>query len=114
MAKQCYSDIECKIIKAQIERRNQFRKEFLKQRTDPCKHSQEAGYVFDEAIQRFMTLKCYQVYYFQPCMRAVIRGVLAIAPMFAYGYLVWKHRSDRESDFRCGRTKYRDRIFKLI
>lgn len=45
MAKQCYSDIECKIIKAQIERRNQFRKEFLKQRTDPCKHSQEAGYV---------------------------------------------------------------------
>lgn len=50
MAKQCYSDIECKIIKDQIERRAKYRKEFLKQRTDPCKHSQEAGYVVSDKL----------------------------------------------------------------
>lgn len=40
-----FSDIDCDVIKKQIERREKYRKEFLKLRTDPCKHSQEAGYV---------------------------------------------------------------------
>ncbi|XP_028172794.1 uncharacterized protein LOC114361804 [Ostrinia furnacalis] len=113
MSKQCYSEIECKIIKAQIERRAKYRKEFLKARTDPCKHSQEAGYVFDEAMQRFMTLKCYQTYYFQPCMQAAIKGILCIAPMFIYGYIIWESRNKFETACRCGSLRYRDRLFKL-
>lgn len=40
-----FSDIECKIIIDQIERRAKYRQEFLKKRTDPCKHSMESGYV---------------------------------------------------------------------
>lgn len=40
-----FSDLECKIILDQIERRAKYRKEFLKQRTDPCKHAKEEGYV---------------------------------------------------------------------
>lgn len=40
-----FSEIECKIICAQIERRAKYREEFLRLRTDPCKNSMEAGYV---------------------------------------------------------------------
>lgn len=40
-----FSDVECKIILAQIERRAKYRKEFLRLRTDPCQNSLEAGYV---------------------------------------------------------------------
>lgn len=40
-----FSDLECKILLNQIERRAKYRKEFLKQRSDPCKHSMQAGYV---------------------------------------------------------------------
>lgn len=40
-----FSDIECKIIMAQIERRAKMRKEFLKRRTDPRQNSLQAGYV---------------------------------------------------------------------
>lgn len=40
-----FSDIECKIILAQIERRAKLRKEFLRLRSDPCQNSLQAGYV---------------------------------------------------------------------
>lgn len=40
-----FSETDCKIILKQIERRAKFRQEFLKLKSDPCKHSQEAGYV---------------------------------------------------------------------
>lgn len=40
-----FSDLECQIILAQIERRAKLRKEFLRLRSDPCQHSLEAGYV---------------------------------------------------------------------
>lgn len=39
------SELEYKIICDQVERRKKYRKEFLTARTDPCKHSLEAGYV---------------------------------------------------------------------
>lgn len=43
---QCgFSEAECKIILAQVERRAKYRKEFLKLRTDPSMHAKEAGYV---------------------------------------------------------------------
>ncbi|RVE47568.1 hypothetical protein evm_007766 [Chilo suppressalis] len=114
MAQQCYSDLECKIIKAQVERRAKFRKEFLKQRTDPCKHAMESGYVFDEALQRFVSMKGYQLYFFKPCLKTAMTGVLSILPFFAYGYLVWNERSKFLKDCACGKIRYRDRAFKLI
>lgn len=45
MTDQLISETECQIIRAQIERRAKYRKEFLRLRTDPCKHSMEAGHV---------------------------------------------------------------------
>jgi hypothetical protein len=39
------SDAELNLIKQQAARRADMRKEFLKQRTNPWKHSAEAGYV---------------------------------------------------------------------
>lgn len=56
MAQSCFSDLECKIICEQIERRAKYRKEFLIKRTDPCKHATEAGYVVSICILFMSTL----------------------------------------------------------
>ncbi|CAG9787956.1 unnamed protein product [Diatraea saccharalis] len=113
MSQQCYSDIECKIIKAQIERRAKFRQEFLKLRTDPCKHATEAGYVFDPALQRFLSMKSCQAQYFKPSIRTVISGILNIAPFFIYGYVIWYERNQFLRACECGKIKYRDRTHKF-
>ncbi|CAG4928938.1 unnamed protein product [Colias eurytheme] len=114
MCDYAFSDIECKIIKAQIERRAKYRKEFLKMRTDPCKHSQEAGYVFDPALQRFMSMKTCQYEYFKPTVGNAVWATCAVViPMFTYGYLIYKNRSETEEAIRSGKLRYRDRLFKL-
>ncbi|KAF9824739.1 hypothetical protein SFRURICE_016848 [Spodoptera frugiperda] len=108
-----FSDLECKIILDQIERRAKYRKEFLKLRTDPCKHTQQAGYVFDKAIQHFLSMKTCQLEYFQFNPTTITIGLLALAPMFTFGYVFWRTRTDREREIRCGRLKYKDRRNKL-
>ncbi|CAK1585115.1 unnamed protein product [Parnassius mnemosyne] len=114
MTDQLISETECKIIKAQMERRAKYRKEFLRMRTDPCKHSMEAGYVFDPALQRFMSMKACQFDHFQANPRTVISGItMLVLPMLVYGYCVYKQRSQFERDCRCGKILPRDRIFKL-
>ncbi|XP_013193671.1 uncharacterized protein LOC106137397 [Amyelois transitella] len=113
MTDYCFSELECKIICAQIERRAKYRKEFLKLRTDPCLHSKESGYVFDPAMQRFMSMKCTQFEHFTATKSNVVNGILFLIPFFVYGYAVWSQRSHVEREIRCGRLKYRDRLFKL-
>ncbi|KOB65261.1 NADH dehydrogenase, partial [Operophtera brumata] len=107
-----FSDVECKIIMAQIERRAKLRKEFLRLRSDPCQHASQAGYVFDPALQRFMSMKVSQLDFFRPNARTIRFGVFAvILPMLSYGLLIWNQRSQIERDIRCGKIKYRDRLF---
>ncbi|CAF4849590.1 unnamed protein product [Pieris macdunnoughi] len=114
MCDYAFSEIECKIIKAQIERRAKYRQEFLRLRTDPCKHSLESGFVFDEAHQRFISLKVTQYEFFKPNIHTALFGIGAvIVPMFLYGYLIHKERSTREAKCRSGELRYKDRLFKL-
>ncbi|KAH9636255.1 hypothetical protein HF086_009451 [Spodoptera exigua] len=108
-----FSDLECKIILDQIERRANYRKEFLKLRTDPCKHSMQAGHVFDKAIQHFLSMKNCQIEHFQVNFGTIRFALLSLAPMFTLGYIFWRTRTDREREIRCGRLKYRDRRNKL-
>ncbi|VVC88055.1 unnamed protein product [Leptidea sinapis] len=108
------SEVEKKIVCAQIERRHKYRLEFLRKRTDPCQHSLQAGYVFDPAIQRFNSMKACQYEYFKPTLSSGISAFcMTILPMIIYGTLIWRQRSDFEMDCRCGRLKYRDRRFKF-
>lgn len=51
-----FSEIECKILLNQIERRAKYRKEFLKLRTDPFKHAQEAGHVVSKIGQNMFNI----------------------------------------------------------
>ncbi|CAH2267868.1 jg12944 [Pararge aegeria aegeria] len=109
-----FSDTECKIILAQIERRAKYRKEFLKLRTDPCMHSREAGYVFDPALQRWLSMKTCQYDYFKATPKTALFGFMTIVgPMLVYGYAVWRQRTKFLDDCRSGRIRYRDRIHKL-
>ncbi|CAG4928943.1 uncharacterized protein LOC123696748 [Colias croceus] len=108
------SEAEFNLIKKQAARRAELRREFLKQRTNPFKHAAEAGYVFDEGHQRFISMKVTQFEHFQPNRRNALFGIGAIViPMFLYGYMMHKERSDREAKVRSGELRYRDRLFKL-
>lgn len=69
---------------------------------------------FDPALQRFMSMKVTQFEFFQANRRTSLVGICAIIiPMFSYGYILWKHRTDREAKIRNGELRYRDRMFKL-
>ncbi|CAG9787955.1 unnamed protein product [Diatraea saccharalis] len=108
------SDADLNIVKQQAARRAAMRKEFFKQSTNPWKHASEAGYVFDPAIQKFMSMKVTQFDHFKPNMRNSLFGICVIVvPMFAYGYLIWNDREKREHKIRTGELRYRDRDFKL-
>ncbi|CAK1585114.1 unnamed protein product [Parnassius mnemosyne] len=108
------SEEQYRLIQQQASRRAELRHEFLKQRTNPWKNSAEAGYVFDPALQKFMSMKATQFDQFKPNKRNSIFGICAIVvPMFVYGYFVWNERNDREQKIRNGELRYRDRLFKL-
>ncbi|KOB65260.1 NADH dehydrogenase [Operophtera brumata] len=108
------SDAELNLIKQQAARRVAMRQEFQKQKTNPWKNAGESGYVFDPALQRFMSMKVSQFEFFQANRRTSMFGVCAIViPMFAYGYLIWNERHARETKIRSGELKYKDRLFKF-
>ncbi|XP_063622356.1 NADH dehydrogenase [ubiquinone] 1 beta subcomplex subunit 4 [Cydia splendana] len=114
MADYGISEKELNLVKQQAARRAELRKQFLMQRTNPFKHASEAGYVFDPAIQKFMSMKVSQYDHFQPNRRTSLFGICAIViPMFAFGYLVWNDRNTREQQIRSGELVYRDRLFKF-
>ncbi|VVC88056.1 unnamed protein product [Leptidea sinapis] len=108
------SEAEYAVIQKQAARRAEMRREFLKQRTNPFKHSTQSGYVFDEGLQRFMSMKATQYEFFKPSRSSAIFGITAVlVPMFVYGYAIYKERSTREHKYRTGEIRYRERTFKL-
>lgn len=108
------SDAEFNLIKQQAARRATLRQEFLKQKTNPFKHASEAGYVFDPAIQKFLSMKATQLQFFQANTSTSLFGVCAIVlPMAALGYVLWTHRTRREAQIRSGQLLYKDRLFKF-
>ncbi|XP_023936122.1 uncharacterized protein LOC112044485 [Bicyclus anynana] len=108
------SDGQFKLIQKQAERRAEMRREFLKQRTNPWKHADQAGYVFDTAHQRFISMKVTHFDRFEANRKTSLFGFFAIVvPMISYGYLVWNERNKREQKIRAGEVPYKDRIFKL-
>uniref|UniRef100_L7WWD5 NADH dehydrogenase [ubiquinone] 1 beta subcomplex subunit 4 n=1 Tax=Heliconius erato TaxID=33431 RepID=L7WWD5_HELEA len=103
-----------KLIQAQAARRADLRREFLKQRTNPWKNASEAGYVFDEAHQRYISMKVTQFDHFKPNRRTSIFGVCTVViPMLIYGYIIKTDRDNREAKIRNGELLYKDRLFKL-
>ncbi|XP_068617217.1 NADH dehydrogenase [ubiquinone] 1 beta subcomplex subunit 4 [Battus philenor] len=109
------SEQEFKIIQQQANRRAELRREFLKQRTNPWKNAAEAGYVFDPALQKFMSMKVTQFDNFKPNRSTSMFGLCAVViPMFVYGYFIWNDRNDREQKIRSGELRYRDRMFKFV
>ncbi|CAH0720233.1 unnamed protein product, partial [Brenthis ino] len=108
------SESQYKLIQMQAARRAEMRREFLKQRTNPWKNASEAGYVFDEAHQRFISMKVTQFDHFKPNRRTTLFGMCAIVlPMLTYGYLIKNDRDGREAKIRSGELRYKDRLFKL-
>ncbi|CAG9132615.1 hypothetical protein JYU34_017327 [Plutella xylostella] len=108
------SEQQLNLIKVQTARRAEMRREFLKQRTNPFKHASEAGYVFDPAVQKYISMKVTRFDHFKPNRSNSLFGITAIIiPMCAYAYWIVTDRNAKEQKIRNGELRYRDRLFKL-
>ncbi|XP_077294455.1 NADH dehydrogenase (ubiquinone) B15 subunit [Arctopsyche grandis] len=106
---------QVELLREQAVLRAQRRHEFIKQTTNPYRFAtNEGGYVFDPAIQRFLSTKACQYDYFKSSPKPSWYGVAVIMPFFALGIAVWKERRDKEHSFRTGQVAYRDRLFKFV
>ncbi|XP_021948526.1 uncharacterized protein LOC110846178 [Folsomia candida] len=104
---------ELRNIQERAKIRADFRKEFVKQFTNPHRHG-EGGYLFDPALQRWQSLKAQQYYYFKPTSKTIFWPILVVSTCFGYGHWMKLRRAKREAAYRQGLVSYRDREFKFI
>ncbi|KAK4302733.1 hypothetical protein Pmani_022085 [Petrolisthes manimaculis] len=94
--------------------RTAIKREFQKQASNPHRHgSGEGGYLFDPAIQRFMSLKVTRFEFFKANPRTSLLGSAVVATLFGY---CWWLKTDRESfEHKCrtGQVSYASREFKF-
>ncbi|GAB6032816.1 hypothetical protein CHUAL_012018 [Chamberlinius hualienensis] len=90
--------------------------EFLKKLTNPQRYGpHEAGYLFDPAIQRFMSMKATRYTYFQPTIKGFfIYAGMVLVPIIGLTYYFNKTRNDFDARCRRGEIPYRDRTTKFM
>ncbi|XP_050690875.1 NADH dehydrogenase [ubiquinone] 1 beta subcomplex subunit 4-like [Eriocheir sinensis] len=91
------------------------KREFQKQVHNPHRHgSGEAGYLFDPAVQRFMSMRATQYDFFRPTPKASLLGFLAIVvPIASYAWLLKRDKDQFEAKCRSGQISYADRNYKF-
>merc|ERR1711980_51805 len=96
-------------IKAAIKR------EFQKQTLNPHRHaSGEGGFLFDPALQRFMSMRASQYDFFKPTPKTSILGLLLfVLPIGGYGWLLKRDKEQFEKRIRTGQVAYADREYKF-
>ncbi|XP_069194742.1 NADH dehydrogenase [ubiquinone] 1 beta subcomplex subunit 4 [Procambarus clarkii] len=92
------------------------KREYLKQVTNPHRHaSGEGGYLFDPALQRFMSMKATQYDHFKPTPRASRAGFfLVFVPIATFCYMLKTSRDKFEHKCRTGQVSYASREFKFV
>ncbi|KAK9498925.1 hypothetical protein O3M35_003466 [Rhynocoris fuscipes] len=104
-------EISQELINLKNQQRAALRREYWKQITNP--HSQES-YVFDPALQRYLSLQKQRWMYFRDTPKSVLRGILLLVLPFAGTiYLFGSSRAKREASLRAGEVAYKDRLFKF-
>lgn len=70
---------------------------------------------FDPAMQRHTAMRLHTFDHFRATGKNAIVGISSIiVPMFAFGYWIYKRRSNLEAKYRRGEVAYKDRRFKFI
>jgi len=93
--------------------RTEFRKEFIKQFTNPHRHG-EGGYLFDPQLQRWQSMRAQHWYYFKPTPKTLWVPAIAVFLCAAYGHLLAVRHEKREKSYRQGLVSYKDREWKFI
>ncbi|KAK3893039.1 hypothetical protein Pcinc_003132 [Petrolisthes cinctipes] len=94
--------------------RKAIKKEFQKQISNPHRHgSGEGGYLFDPAIQRFMSLKVSRFDFFKANPRTALLGTAVVGTLFGYSWWLKTDKESFEAKCRTGQISYADREFKF-
>ncbi|XP_050432016.1 NADH dehydrogenase [ubiquinone] 1 beta subcomplex subunit 4 [Adelges cooleyi] len=103
------------IIRKKNEMRNAIKTEYIKNLSNPLRNAKmEGGTMFDEGIQRFMSMKATSNEFFRPTTKNSVLGILTIiVPYCALTYFIKKERDRRENLLRTGQVAYKDRGYKF-
>lgn len=95
--------------------RSALKNEFQKKITHPYRHGMgEGGYMFDPAVQRFMSMKASGLDYFKVTPKTTFYGImLALVPFVGMGTYLDYQRAKNNQLYSTGQVAYKDRQFKF-
>jgi len=104
-----------RLIEDRAKLRAELRKEFVKQVTNPHRQSgSEGGYLFDSAMQRWMSMRAQQYPFFKRNPKTLLYPLIVLSTCFGYGHWIKRRREKREITYRTGQVAYKDRSFKFV
>jgi NADH dehydrogenase (ubiquinone) 1 beta subcomplex subunit 4 len=93
--------------------RDALREEYRRKVTNP--HRGVGGYVFDPAVQRFLSMRANHYEQFRPAPKNAAFGfVFMVAPFLFFWWKFQKDKDDLEHKCRTGQIAYKDRNWKYI
>ncbi|CAL8121642.1 unnamed protein product [Orchesella dallaii] len=104
---------EMRLVEDRARLRAEFRKEYVKQITNPHRHG-HGGYLFDPALQRWQSMRAQQFYYFKPNPKTGMWAAFVAFTCLAYGHMFKVSRTNKDKKYRAGLVSYRDREFKFV
>uniref|UniRef100_A0A1B6D6E1 NADH dehydrogenase [ubiquinone] 1 beta subcomplex subunit 4 n=1 Tax=Clastoptera arizonana TaxID=38151 RepID=A0A1B6D6E1_9HEMI len=109
------TEVPKELFEKKQKQRAALRAEYWKQITNPHRHGTgEGGFLFDPAIQRYMSHKVAMYNYFKPTPKTSFWGFLVfILPLGGMMYYFKTSRDKDEELYRTGQISYRDRNFKF-
>ncbi|KAI8792001.1 NADP dehydrogenase [ubiquinone] 1 beta subcomplex subunit 4 [Biomphalaria glabrata] len=106
---------ELKAIKERAKMRQTLKAEWIKKSTNPFASPESGGFLFDPAVQRFISLKATQAERFKGSFKSIVAAVgLFIVPVGVLCYAAIKNRDEKEKMYRNGEVMYKDRKDKFF
>jgi len=105
---------EVRKVAARRELRARMKDYYQKERGHPYKQG-GGGYLFDPAVQRFMSARATKYDFFKPTGRGFFNYFASVwLPIFGFAYYLRWYRGRKEQKLRSGQVAYKDRDFKYV
>merc|ERR1711893_239797 len=106
---------EVRAIKERAKMRDALKAEWQKKVTDPFRGAHEGGYIFDPAVQRFMSMRATNFDHFKVTPKTTWYGMIfVVVPVTLMTYFTLKERDEREAKFRAGEVPYKKRTWYFM
>lgn len=104
---------ERRAIEERAKMRDSLRHEYQKRVTNP--HRGVGGYVFDPAVQRFLSMRANHFEQFKPAPKNAAFGFFfLVAPFLFFWYNIQKDMTTLDQKCRRGEIAYKDRGWKFV